>query len=100
MEYFTEQAPSHSECMRKIRTKYGEGARVLMQRSVRIGGVLGFFTKEAVEMSGVVGTDSPRPSAVKKAPDLEEEKKKFISNLKGEQTLQLVLNEVRGLKEK
>ena len=99
MEYFTEQAPSHSECMRKIKTKYGEGARVLMQRSVRVGGVLGLFTREAVEMSGVVGTDSAR-TAARKSPDLEEEKKKFISNLKGEQTLQLVLNEVRGLKEK
>ncbi len=99
MEYFTEQAPSHSECLRKIKTKYGEGARVLMQRSVRVGGVLGLFTREAIEMSGVVGSDPARP-APRKAPDLEEEKKKFISNLKGEQTLQLVLNEVRGLKEK
>jgi flagellar biosynthesis protein FlhF len=85
--------------MRKIKTKYGDGARVLMQRSVRIGGILGLFTREAIEMSGVVGADSSRP-AVRKSPDLEEEKKKFISNLKGEQTLQLVLNEVRGLKEK
>jgi flagellar biosynthesis protein FlhF len=103
MEYFTEQAPSHSECLRKIRTKYGDGARVLMQRSVRVGGVLGFFSKEAVEMSGVVGGESGRAGSsvgVKKAADLEEEKKKFLANLKGEQTLQLVLNEVRGLKEK
>jgi len=100
MEYFTEQAPSHSECMRKIRTKYGDGARVLMQRSVRVGGVFGLFAREAVEMSGVVGADAAKAPPARKASDLEEEKKKFISNLKGEQTLQLVLNEVRGLKEK
>lgn len=98
MEYFTEQAPTHSECLRKIKSKYGDGARVLMQRSVRVGGVLGFFSREAVEMSGVVGADAGR--GIKKTNDLEEEKKKFISNLKGEQTLQLVLNEVRGIKEK
>lgn len=102
MEYFTEQASTHSECLRKIRSKYGDGARVLMQRTVRVGGVLGFFSKEAIEMSGVVGGEPSRtdPRAPKRGADLEEEKKKFLANLKGEQTLQLVLNEVRGLKEK
>jgi flagellar biosynthesis protein FlhF len=121
MEYFTEQAPSHAECLRKIRTRYGDSARVLMQRSIRIGGILGFFAREGVEMSGVIGgantgsssgvagnaaaADQSKPANellrnAKKTMDLEEEKKKFISNLKGEQTLQLVLNEVRTIKEK
>ncbi len=99
MEYFTEQAQTHSECLRKIRMKYGDGARVLMQRSVRVGGVFGFFTKEAVELSGVVGADATRNAAAKKPTDLEEEKKKFISGLKADPTLQLLVNEVRGLKE-
>ncbi len=105
MEYFTEQAPTYSECMRRIKSKYGDSAKVLMQRSVRIGGVLGFFSREGVEMSGIVGPESLRPQAdasrqIQKATDLEEEKKKFIANLKGDQTLQLVLNEVRSIKEK
>lgn len=105
MEYFTEQAPTYSECMRKIRAKYGEGAKVLMQRSVRVGGVLGFFAKDGVEMSGVVGAELPRyavdGSRVQRKPDLEEEKKKILANLnKGDPTLQLVLSEVRTIKEK
>ncbi|HCM27962.1 MAG: flagellar biosynthesis protein FlhF [Treponema sp. GWB1_62_6] len=105
MEYFTEQAPTYSECMRKIRTKYGEGARVLMQRSVRMGGMLGLFSRDGVEVSGVLGSDTGRFAAdaarqVKKPLDVEEEKKKFLANLKGDQALQLVLNEVRGLKDK
>ncbi len=106
MEYFTEQAPTYSECMRKIRSKYGDGAKVLMQRSVRVGGVLGLFAKDGVEMSGVVGAEPTRyglegAKAPRKAPDLEEEKRKILANLnKGDPTLQLVLSEVRGLKEK
>jgi flagellar biosynthesis protein FlhF len=106
MEYFTEQAPTYSECMRKIRAKYGDSAKVLMQRSVRLGGVLGLFAKEGVEMSGVVGSEPPRYSVdgartQRKPPDLEEEKKKILANLnKGDPTLQLVLSEVRTIKEK
>ena len=91
--------------MRKIRAKYGDGARVLMQRSVRVGGMLGLFSKDGVEVSGVLGADTGRFAAesarqAKKPLDVEEEKKKFLANLKGDSTLQLVLNEVRGIKEK
>ncbi len=105
MEYFTEQAPTYSECMRKIRAKYGDGAKVLMQRSVRVGGVLGLFAKDGVEMSGVVGAEPSRYGVDApvhgRHPDLEEEKRKILANLnKGDPTLQLVLSEVRGLKEK
>jgi flagellar biosynthesis protein FlhF len=57
-------------------------------------------------MSGVVGAETNRYSAEnarmqRKPPDLEEEKKKILANLnKGDPTLQLVLSEVRTIKEK
>ncbi len=105
MEYFTEQAATYAECLKKIRSRYGDNARVLMQRSVRVGGILGFFAKEGVEMSGVVGPDPSRPSleaarAVKKVGDPEEERRKILANLKSDQALQMVLSEVKGIKDK
>lgn len=106
MEYFTEQGHSYAECRRKIRAKYGDNAKVLMQKSIRIGGVFGLFAKDGVEMTGVVSNEAPRytldPARLqRKTPDLEEEKKKILAAAnKGDPTIQLVLSEVRNLKEK
>lgn len=98
MQYFTEQALTHQEALRKIREKYGERAKILTQRSVRMGGFLGMFSREGVEMSGYIAQD-PVPR-LKKSGDLAEEKKKILESAKSDKTLQQVLEEVRGLKEK
>lgn len=96
MQYFTEQALSHQEVMRRIKEKYGDRAKILTQRSVRLGGFLGLFSKEGVEMSGYIAeTPSPR----KKRPDVQDEKKKILDSVKGDKTIQQVLEEVKGLKE-
>ncbi|MFW5777296.1 MAG: flagellar biosynthesis protein FlhF, partial [Spirochaetota bacterium] len=66
MEYFVEQAPTHREAEERVRTKYGDAARIMHHRSVRIGGFLGMFTREGVEVTGYfsreprrqVGTDA------------------------------------------
>lgn len=108
MEYFTEQAPTHAECIRKIKEKYGENAKILMRKSVRIGGFLGFFTRDGVEMTGIVGSDTPLRYAadplknMRKPIDLEEEKRKILAaaNTKTDPIMQTVLQEVRNLKEK
>jgi flagellar biosynthesis protein FlhF len=107
MEYFTEQAPTHAECIRKIKEKYGENAKILMRKSVRIGGFLGLFTRDGVEMTGIVSNEPLRYAAdplknVRKPLDLEEEKRKIlaVANPKTDPTLQTVLQEVRSLKEK
>ena len=52
MQYFTEQARSHAEVNEKIQQKYGENARILTRRSIRIGGFLGLFSREGVEVTG------------------------------------------------
>jgi flagellar biosynthesis protein FlhF len=117
MEYFTEQAHTYSDCLEKIRKKYGNRANVLVQKTIRMGGVLGFFSREGVEMSGVVSYDfgktaprgetfprsEPQPKAESRPPmDFETEKKRILAsaNPKADPTLQLVLNEVRSIKEK
>jgi flagellar biosynthesis protein FlhF len=69
METFTEQGLTYAECLQKIRTKYGERVTVLNQKSVRIGGFLGLFTREGVELTGIVkdyplythGATAPKP---------------------------------------
>ncbi len=95
MEYFTEIASTDSEAMGKIKAKYGERAKILTRRSVRIGGVLGMFTKEGIEMSGYLSDDLHK----RKKISIENEKKKILETAKNENTIQNVLNEVQSLKE-
>lgn len=94
MEYFTEQAPTHREVMDKIRLKYGERAKILTQKSIRFGGFMGLFAREGVEIAGYVSQETMKPKRV----DLEEEKKRILSNVKGEQTLQQLLSDVQAIK--
>jgi flagellar biosynthesis protein FlhF len=54
MVQFTEQALTMNECLDKIRAKYGEYFYILNQKSVRMGGFLGLFTREGIELSGYV----------------------------------------------
>ncbi|MFQ3620030.1 MAG: flagellar biosynthesis protein FlhF [Spirochaetales bacterium] len=101
MQYFTEQAYTHREALEKIRQKYGDQAKILTHRTIRIGGFLGFFAKEGVEITGYVANEVPR----KKGLDLEEEKKKILSTVQivpkvPDITLKEVLKEVQAIKEK
>jgi len=95
MEYFTEQATTHKEAIAKVMSKYGERARIMTQRSVRLGGFLGMFAKEGVEVTGYVG-ETPK----KKPVSFEEEKKKFMELGKVDHTVTLaqILSEVKTLK--
>ncbi|WP_319561857.1 flagellar biosynthesis protein FlhF [Marispirochaeta sp.] len=99
MEYFTERAASHREVLQKIRDQYGERARVLTQRSVRIGGFLGMFAREGIEVTGYIAKDAPKP---RKMLDPEEERKKILESVKGngDGTLQQVLKAVNAIQER
>lgn len=96
MEYFTEQALTHREVLDKIRLKYGERAKILTQKSVRIGGFMGMFGREGVEIAGYVSQEPPRVKRL----EVEEEKKKILRDVKSDQTLQQLLSEVLAIKEK
>lgn len=95
MQYFTEQAGSHREVLEKIKVKYGEHAKILTHRTVPLGGFLGLFRREGIEVTGYISQEAGK----RKRLDVEEEKKKILSNVKNEQTLQQVLKEVMSLKE-
>ncbi len=94
MEYFTETAATYREAMDKISAKYGDRAKILTRRSIRMGGVLGLFTREGIEMSGYLSDDLYK----RKKLNLEDEKRKIIESTKNDKTLETVLNEVQALK--
>jgi len=95
MQYFTEQAPSHHEVLEKIRRKYGERAKILTHRTIRLGGFMGMFSKEGVEMTGYIAQETPN----KQKARVQEEKQKILDSVKGDKTLQKVLEEVQSLKQ-
>lgn len=99
MEYFTEQAESHREVLQKIKSKYGERARILTQRSVKMGGFMGIFSREGIEVTGYIAKESPKP---RKALDPEEEKRKILENYKSasDTTLEQVLQTVTSIQER
>lgn len=129
MQYFTEQASTHREAIQKIRSRYGERAKVLTHRTIRMGGVFGLFTREGVELSGYLspedagksvsrsrergaperkgrerdsgeGSTSPASGGERSSRDkVQEEKQKILENVRGESTMQKVLEEVQSLKE-
>lgn len=77
MEYFVEQGRTHTEAMEKVRAKYGPHAKVMHHRSVRMGGFLGLFTHEGVEVTGYISQ-----AAQKRADNsFEEQKKRFLGSV-------------------
>jgi len=122
-QYFTEQAENYEEAYRKVREKYGDTATILLRKTVMIrGGFLGLFPREGVEVSGpipqmrmnavngyqVMGgySGTPYREPVQKVPakepiDFDKEKAKILAAAgQKDPTLQMVLSEVRTIKEK
>jgi flagellar biosynthesis protein FlhF len=95
MQYFTVQGRSNREAIEKMKSTYGEEARILTHRTVRMGGFLGLFSSEGVEVTGYLSEDGSK----KRKVDVEEEKKRILENVKKEQTLQILLKEIQDLRE-
>jgi flagellar biosynthesis protein FlhF len=95
MQYFTIQARSNREAIEKMKLTYGENARILTHRGIRLGGFLGMFSSEGVEVTGYLSEDVTRRRKV----EVEEEKRKILDSVKKEQTLQVLLQEIQGLRE-
>jgi flagellar biosynthesis protein FlhF len=127
MEQFTEQAYDYEECVDKIRTKYGDNYQILRQKTIRMGGFLGLFTREGIEVSGYIpsrhGKSSfldhqdrlpggrlpgqyPRPESGPRTEgrneplDFEEAKRKVLAAAGKDPDMQQVLSAVREIKEK
>jgi len=73
-EYFVERGLTHKDVMDKIYVKYGKQFRILSHRSVKMGGVLGLFSRDGLEYHGYVTLGRPR--AMK---DDQEEKEKILA---------------------
>jgi flagellar biosynthesis protein FlhF len=95
MQYFTIQARSNREAIEKMKLTYGDDARILTHRSVRVGGFLGMFAREGVEVTGYLSEDG----AKKRKADVEEEKRRILESVRKEQGLQTLLKEIQGLRE-
>ncbi|MDR1375079.1 MAG: flagellar biosynthesis protein FlhF [Treponema sp.] len=84
MEQFIEQAPTYDECIRKVRSKYGEWAKinVILRKNIRIGtGPFNWFSRDGVELTGTVsrgfGNAGGYPPQTPQRPlDFEEEKQR------------------------
>lgn len=103
-QYFVEQGPNYKETLERIRAKYGPDAQVLNYKTVYLGGFLGLFQKEGIEVSGLIRHDG---GAAQKAK-LEEEKRKLLAMAKDrspekpsptEEALKTLVEEVKTLKE-
>jgi flagellar biosynthesis protein FlhF len=121
VEQFIEQGESYSECVQKIRMKYGDSARILNHRTISIKKFFGLFATPGVEVSGYISSESMRAAArsmtggsgyvggsaapsAQPSPeplDFEAKKQKFLADVtKTDPTVQIILKEVRDIKEK
>ncbi|NNM54833.1 MAG: flagellar biosynthesis protein FlhF [Spirochaetales bacterium] len=102
-QFFTESGATFQEAMDKVRNKYGGSAQITAHRTVEMGGFLGFFQREGVEISGFLKHDWNTQE--KEKAKLEEEKRKLLAvaqakvvEEKKEDHLKSVLEEVKLLK--
>lgn len=103
MDILKERSDTYDSCIAQIRSKYGMNFDVIRRQTVRMGGFLGFFEREGVEVAFVLSREPYQPYqqhiAAKK--DFNEERQKILSVVKPVQDTQItqVLQEVRALKE-
>lgn len=94
MNYFSEQGYTYQEVVNKVKQKYGDNYKILGTKYVMLGGFLGLFKREGVQLEGYISKET----YIKKNPSLEEEKEKFLQAAKGKSTLDEVLKQVTELK--
>ncbi|MCL2441101.1 MAG: AAA family ATPase [Treponema sp.] len=121
MEMFIEQGESREDCMLKIASKYNRQFQILSQKEIRIGGVMGLFSKPGVQVEFYF-PQQRNVSAMSKhglhyqfAKDgqpgykLEEEKMKVIAaarknineiSLSGKESSQQILDALKEIKDK
>ena len=79
MDILTEQAATYDECIAKISEKYGPNVQILRQKKIRMGGFLGFFEKDGVELNFILSRNTGNyiPSSGR-SRNFDEEKKKIL----------------------
>jgi flagellar biosynthesis protein FlhF len=103
MQYFTEQAPTRREALERVRAKYGNAAQIVSHKTIRTGGFLGLFAREGIELTGYVreeeGSARKATAGQDEKEDLEERKRRILTQAKSDQAIQSVLVEVKKLRE-
>jgi flagellar biosynthesis protein FlhF len=84
MDILNEQASTYDECVAKITAKYGPNIQILRQKKIRVGGFLGFFERDGIELYFMLSRDTIRFSAqpIAQAPlahSFDEEKRKILT---------------------
>jgi len=95
-QHFTESGLTHAEVLSKIRVKYGDKAKILFYKNIRLGGFMGLFTRDGVEYTGYI---TEKPMVNRKEAD-EKSKKEILSLTQKNTAIDEVLREVKDLKEK
>lgn len=83
MDILTEQADTYDECIRRITERFGPNVHVLRQKKIRMGGFLGFFERDGVELSFILSREGPRgmpasPSAPTRGADFDDERRRIL----------------------
>jgi flagellar biosynthesis protein FlhF len=119
-----EQGLTYKDCLSKIVAKYGDRIQIVSKRDIQIGGFLGFFARNGVEIefyipphfsksfaaypdslqknAGIPGAGGvlPEPDFRKEPLNFEESKRRVLAAAGKDSTQMMILNEVRSLKEK
>ena len=97
MEYFTIQGSTPREALATMKRLYGPEARIHSHRPVRMGGMLGMFTRQGVEITGFVEPVAA-DRAAPQAPDLAQEKRKILHQAPSGANLQRLADEVAAMR--
>ena len=98
MNYFSEQGLTYQEAITKAKSKYGSDIKIMSHKSIMLGGFLGMFRKEGVQIDGYISQDPYRKKPVK----LEEEKEKLLqaAGAKSGSTLNEIMKAVNDIRVK
>ncbi len=96
MNYFSEQGLTYQEAIEKVKSKYGDNIKILNHKSIMIGGFMGMFRKEGVQIEGYISQDPFKKKSIK----LEEEKEKLLQVAKSGSTLNDLMKAVNEIKVK
>ncbi|HHU37230.1 MAG TPA: flagellar biosynthesis protein FlhF [Treponema sp.] len=80
MDILSEQGSTYDECMARIRDKFGQDIHILRQKKVKLGGILGFFEKDGVELHFMLSKNPYRTSVQPQRPpvNFDDERKKIL----------------------
>ena len=97
MEYFTIKGSTPRDALATMKRLYGPDARIHSHRPVRMGGVLGWFARQGVEITGFIEPSQPE-SASPAATDLAHQKRAILHQAPPATNLQRLTDELAALR--